>query len=156
MEKELKKYLPEGNFHKVEEQRTVTMSKIRGKGNKSTEIPLQMALVRRSIKGWQKHPENVKGKPDFYFQREKIAIFVDGCFWHGCPICGHIPKTRSEFWKAKIEKNKERDIKTKNTLEKNEIKVLRFWEHNLLRNNMQHVIDEIEKTLNHIRNGQKN
>lgn len=93
-----------------------------------------MALVHAGIRGWQVRPGGIIGTPDFVFQKEKVVIFVDGCFWHGCPKCGHLPKTNEAFWKTKIERNKIRDIKTAKTLRDGGLKVIRFWEHELREN----------------------
>lgn len=107
------------------------MSAIRGKNNRTTELPLRMALVRAGITGWETNVEDLLGKPDFFFRKKRLAVFVDGCFWHGCPKCGHYPKTRSSFWKAKILRNKERDKKNRRKLRRNSIRVVSIWEHSL-------------------------
>jgi DNA mismatch endonuclease (patch repair protein) len=62
---------------------------------------------------------------------EKIAVFLDGCFWHGCETCGHIPKKNSDFWLTKITRNKERDVLNSFSLEEAGITVVRFWEHEI-------------------------
>lgn len=143
VEKFLRKLLPDGTFSGVCPIRSVAMSKVKSKGNRSTENRLRFALVRKAINGWTLHAKHVLGTPDFYFEVEKLAIFVDGCFWHGCSACGHIPKTRSEFWAAKIARNRKRRIKVKRQLKKNGVTVLRFWEHEL-RSNLDDVLDEIQ------------
>lgn len=107
------------------------MSSVRGKNNRSTELCLRMALTRSGIKGWELHPKELPGNPDFYFPDIKLALFVDGCFWHGCPKCGHIPKTRTEFWKEKINLTKKRDRKKRAELNKIGISTLGIWEHEL-------------------------
>src|SRR5579875_2266553 len=131
MERYLQIRLGSSKFDDVDEVRSRTMSAIRGKGNKSTELALRMALVRAKISGWKMHPLHVKGKPDFFFPRQRIAIFVDGCFWHGCPACGHTPSTRKQFWSAKLRRNRERDLAAVAALETAGITVLRIWEHEL-------------------------
>jgi DNA mismatch endonuclease (patch repair protein) len=70
------------------------------------------------------------GKPDFVFRRERVAIFVDGCFWHGCPKPKHapLPKNRAEWWAAKLSRNKARDWLVTRTLRKQDWKVIRVWE----------------------------
>ena len=93
-----------------------------------------MALVREGIRGWTLHRKDIAGCPDFYFARKKVAVFIDGCFWHGCPKCGHIPKTRSKFWRTKIERNKGRDKRTNQELRRNGVKVIRMWEHEVQAN----------------------
>lgn len=107
------------------------MAAIRGKHTKSTEVVLRMALVRAKISGWRLHASDLPGKPDFYFAKSKVAIFVDGCFWHGCHYCGHIPKTRRSFWQLKIMRNKQRDRATSRKLRAQGLVVMRFWEHSL-------------------------
>jgi DNA mismatch endonuclease (patch repair protein) len=131
MEKRLKKYLREGRFDNISEVRSRTMSAIRGKNNLSTEVRLRMELMRKGISGWKLHSKDLPGRPDFYFKKAKIAVFVDGCYWHGCPTCGHIPKTRTSFWEAKIKRNKQRDSNKKRALKKMGISSLRIWEHEL-------------------------
>lgn len=131
MEKRLKKYLENGEFKNVPIARSKTMAAVRGKNNKTTELKLRMGLIRNRISGWTLHPSEILGKPDFYFPKKKVAIFIDGCFWHGCPYCGHIPKTRSAFWRAKIKRNKTHDKRINFQLNASGTIVLRFWEHQL-------------------------
>ena len=78
------------------------MRAIRSGGNRSTERFLRFRLVRSGIRGWQVRPKAVSGRPDFYFRRQRLAIFVDGCFWHGCPEHYALPRTRQDFWAAKL------------------------------------------------------
>lgn len=131
MERKLRKTLEDGKFKNISAKRSKTMAAIRGKNNRTTELRLRMALVRAGISGWKANVSELPGKPDFFFREHQIAIFVDGCFWHGCPKCGHYPKTRSKFWKTKILRNKERDKKNRRKLRKDGIKVVSIWEHSL-------------------------
>lgn len=131
MERKLKELLPGGVFENVSDVRSRTMSAIKGKHTKSTERKLRMILVRSEIKGWKLHASNLPGKPDFYFPHKRFIIFVDGCFWHGCSRCGHIPKTNTTFWAAKINRNIERDKANRRSLKKLGLNVLRVWEHSL-------------------------
>jgi DNA mismatch endonuclease, patch repair protein len=121
------------------------MTKVRGKNNKSTEVRLKMALVRAGVSGWNSHVQ-LPGRPDFYFRAAGLAIFVDGCFWHGCKRCGHIPKTHSEFWKAKLARNKARDARNRRSLKAMDVKVLRLWEHQL-RDNLPQCVAKILKVV---------
>lgn len=130
MERALKKYLPKGRFDNIGTVRSRTMAAIRGKGNRTTEVTFRMVLVRCKIRGWSMH-KNLPGRPDFYFKQKKLAVFLDGCFWHGCNRCGHTPKTRSEFWRVKIARNKARDRKTAIILREIGVSVIRAWEHQL-------------------------
>jgi DNA mismatch endonuclease (patch repair protein) len=131
MERKLRKTLKGGKFKNVPAVRSKTMSAIRGKNNRTTELCFRMALVRAGINGWETNVEDLVGKPDFFFRKKHIAVFVDGCFWHGCPKCGHYPKTRNSFWKTKILRNKERDKRNRRELRKDGVKVVSIWEHSL-------------------------
>jgi DNA mismatch endonuclease (patch repair protein) len=131
MEAILRRLLPDGKFINVSPGRTRAMRAVRGKGNRSTELRLRLALVRAGICGWSMHPPLV-GKPDFLLRNGTLAVFVDGCYWHGCTKCGHIPKSNVQFWTAKIELNRARDQRTNRRLRKMGIGVLRLWEHELL------------------------
>ncbi|MGO8720911.1 MAG: very short patch repair endonuclease [Acidobacteriaceae bacterium] len=90
-----------------------------------------MALVRNSVSGFKLQAANIQGRPDIYFEKEHLAIFVDGCFWHGCKRCGHLPKNNAKFWALKIQRNQERDELTRQGLISMGTHVLRFWEHQL-------------------------
>jgi DNA mismatch endonuclease, patch repair protein len=130
MEKLLRTTLPGGSFTNVPNVRSKTMASIKGKHNRSTERQFRMALVRAGITRWKTHA-NLPGKPDIFFPRAKVAIFLDGCFWHGCSSCGHIPKTNSLFWQTKIGRNRERDRRNSILVKKEGITVIRVWEHSL-------------------------
>ena len=107
------------------------MAKVRSKGNRSTELRAMSTLQESRIMGWTRHPSDVPGHPDFYFTEHRLVVFVDGCFWHACPKCGRIPKTRVEFWKAKIAGNRRRDLSISRALRKRGYHVMRVWEHAL-------------------------
>ena len=143
MEKALRKYLPSGKFDNVSRKRSKAMSAVRGSGNKTTEVPFRLALVRNKIQGWKIRPKGITGNPDFIFLKKKIIVFVDGCFWHGCPKCGHVPKTNNSFWSKKLERNKTRDKKNGRILRKEGYKVLRFWEHDI-KNNLAKCITRLK------------
>lgn len=147
MEKILRIKLVKGKFTSVSKVRSKTMAAIKGKGNKSTEVRLRLAFVRIGLRGWAMHEKTIIGKPDFFFYNQRLAIFVDGCFWHGCPLCGHIPKTNSSFWKTKIKLNKIRDRNTKKRLKAEGINVLRIWEHDI-RENINSLLKTVIKNLN--------
>lgn len=114
-------------------ERSALMAKVRGKGNRSTEGRVEHALRTNAIMGWTKHPKHVPGTPDFYFPTARLALFVDGCFWHGCPSCGRLPKTKKKYWKEKIDRNRRRDNATRRHLRKRGFSVMRVWEHDLRR-----------------------
>lgn len=115
-------------------KRSAVMSKIRGRGNKATELALIKLFRRHGITGWRRH-QPVHGKPDFVFRQMRIALFVDGCFWHGCPRCYRRPKTNQKFWDAKFARNRERDSKVSRELRRLGWRVVRIWEHDLAKRN---------------------
>lgn len=132
MERKLRARLPGGAFRNVPPARSKAMSAVRSSGNKTTEVRLRLALVRAAISGWRMHTRDIPGRPDFFFPKEEVAIFVDGCFWHGCRRCGHVPRTRSAFWGAKIRRNRQRDRKTDAVLRAKGITPVHLWEHQLM------------------------
>lgn len=113
-------------------KRSEVMSRIRGHGNKDTELALMKIFRRHRITGWRRH-KPVFGKPDFVFPKLKLAVFVDGCFWHGCPKHGTMPRNNRPFWKKKLDANKARDHRVNRTLRKEGWRVVRIWEHDLTR-----------------------
>jgi len=112
----------------TKEQRSRNMSAIRAKGNKSTELRLIKLLRKNGISGWRRHIK-ITGTPDFIFPVKRIAVFVDGCFWHGCTKCNLRPKTNRFFWQKKISDNIRRDKKVSKILRSNGWRVLRIKEH---------------------------
>lgn len=106
------------------------MSKIRGRGNRSTELALVRIFKENGITGWRRYIK-IEGRPDFAFPRQKLAVFVDGCFWHACPKCGNLPKQNRKFWKTKLNKNQKRDRSVNRLLKAECWSVLRIWEHEL-------------------------
>jgi DNA mismatch endonuclease (patch repair protein) len=112
-------------------KRSEVMSRIRGRGNRSTERRMAAMLRARRISGWQMHRTDVAGKPDFYFPGLQIALFIDGCFWHACPRCSQIPRQNVAFWSAKLTANAKRDARTRRELNRAGISVIRLWEHDL-------------------------
>ncbi len=113
--------------------RSRIMSNIRAKGNKSTEWRLRMLLVRAGISGWQMAPTGVIGDPDFLFPTLSLTLFVDGCFWHYCPRCGHLPLSNKTYWDAKILRTRARDKRIRARLREQGWLVLRIWEHELIK-----------------------
>jgi DNA mismatch endonuclease (patch repair protein) len=112
------------------EERSRIMSRVRSRGNKSTEERLAKIFRRRKITGWRRHYKII-GTPDFVFPKSKVAIFVDGCFWHGCKLCYKAPKSNTEFWSAKIAYNRRKDRRVSRQLRAKGWHVIRVWEHSL-------------------------
>lgn len=125
-------------------QRSLCMSRIRARNTKP-EIALRTALWSLGLRYRLHYP--VSGRPDIVFLRQRLAVFVDGCFWHGCPKHSVKPKTNSTFWKEKLEKNIERDLKITALLEAQGWRVRRFWEHEI----EQDVAKVVEQVMRSIR-----
>lgn len=113
--------------------RSSNMRAIKSTGNLSTEWKFRSILIRNGIRGWKVHSKKVIGNPDFAFPEDRLVVFLDGCYWHGCPNCGHIPKTNHEYWSAKIGRNKKRDRANSRKLRQMGFKVIRIWECKLKR-----------------------
>jgi DNA mismatch endonuclease, patch repair protein len=109
--------------------RSRVMASIRSKGNATTELRMVHIFRSRRITGWRRH-QTLPGRPDFVFQKQRVAVFVDGCFWHGCP-CRSIPATNIQFWKLKIAGNRNRDLAVNLRLKGMGWRIVRFWEHEL-------------------------
>jgi len=110
------------------QQRSYCMSRIRGKNTKP-ELFLRKALWSKGLRYRLK--SNLPGRPDIIFPGKRLAVFVDGCFWHGCPQHCQLPEENSVFWEEKLSKNKARDQKINHMLKQKNWKVLRFWEHEI-------------------------
>lgn len=82
------------------------------------------------VTGWGRN-QPVLGKPDFIFRRERVAVFVDGCFWHACPKHSNMPANNRAFWRKKLTANKVRDLVVNKTLRQAGWRVVRVWEHEL-------------------------
>jgi DNA mismatch endonuclease (patch repair protein) len=129
-------------------ERSARMAGVHSKGNRSTEGQVEMVLLEAGISGWEKHSKDILGRPDFFFPNHRLVIFVNGCFWHVCPVCKRrTPK--SDFWRNKLEKNRKRDNRIHRDLRQQGYHVMRIWEHELKRNlwfkRLQAMIRRIEK-----------
>ena len=108
--------------------RSQLMARVRSKGNRTTEIRTVTLLRQYRLKGWRRHAD-LPGKPDFIWRNRRVALFVDGCFWHG-HHCGKklVAKTNSRFWKERIATNRSRDRRTVRRLRQLGWRVVRIWE----------------------------
>ncbi len=111
-------------------KRSQIMSGIRSTCNKATEMRLISIYRKYRITGWRRNYP-IFGRPDFVFPNHKLAVFVDGCFWHGCPKHATQPAENAEFWRNKISTNKKRDRLVSRLLRKQGWNVLRIWQHDL-------------------------
>ena len=126
-------------------KRSELMSKIRSKGNKTTELRMVQLLKKAGISGWRRHLP-LPGKPDFTWPKEMVSVFVDGCFWHGHNCRNLSPKTNARSWCNKIERNKQRDKRVARKLRRLGWSVLRVWECQLSISTLQ-VVRKIEQTI---------
>lgn len=128
------------------QKRSAIMARIRGQGNKRTELALLSILRRNKITGWRRH-QPLFGKPDFVFHQQHLVLFVDGCFWHCCPKHSTRPVSNRAFWIQKLERNRVRDQLVNQTLRKAGWKVIRIWQHDLTRKNEAQIANRINKHL---------
>jgi len=132
-------------------KRSEVMSLIRSTGNRATELAMIRVFRERGITGWRRHRKLrfplhdavLVVKPDFVFPDRRIAVFVDGEFWHGHPTRARIPATRRAWWRAKIEGNRVRDRLQNRLLRKNGWKVVRIWQHELERKHLRHALRKL-------------
>lgn len=127
-------------------KRSEMMAAVKPRGNLTTERAIKSLFRQHSIKGWRCHqaiqliaPNGDRSirsrrawvRPDFAFRKERVAVFVDGCFWHRCPTHYRTPKTNAVFWDTKIQENRRRDLRTRRALRKIGWRVVRIWEHEI-------------------------
>lgn len=122
------------------------MSRVRGRGNKATEGVLVKIFRGNHITGWRRHLK-LFGNPDFVFRKHRLAIFVDGCFWHGCPKHASQPVTNRAFWEKKLLRNKDRDRLVTRTLKKQGWHVIRIWQHELTGKSADRCVSRIRQVL---------
>ena len=117
------------------------MPKLKGSDNASTELRLVAVFRALGVTGWRRSATlqfktdkiKFKVRPDFVFPKLRLAVFVDGCFWHGCPLHATQPKQNAKFWREKIARNQARDRLVTRRLRARGWRVARFWEHELTR-----------------------
>lgn len=134
------------------------MAAIRSRGNAATELRLIAIFRAHGFTGWRRGATlrgKMKGgtgrpfrvKPDFVFRAQGLAVFVDGCFWHGCPLHATQPKNNAAFWRGKIVANRTRDRLVTRSLGKLGWRVLRIWEHALARKNEARFVARLAQAL---------
>lgn len=128
------------------QKRSEVMGRILAQGNKTTELRLLALLRQYRLIGWRRK-QSLPGKPDFVFYKQRLCIFTDGCFWHGCPWCYRRPGSNQKYWDQKIDRNRERDREVMLELRRAGWRVLRIWEHELKQKNLARLALRIKKRL---------
>lgn len=126
-------------------QRSFIMSRIRRRGNRSTELALVKLFRKHRVSGWRRHAK-LPGSPDFVFHKQRVIVFADGCFWHSCSRCRLTPRSRA-YWRRKLRTNVARDKLVNKTLMEAGWVVVRIWEH-LLAQQPAVAVQRIVHTLN--------
>lgn len=127
-------------------KRSLVMSRIRGRGNRDTELRLIALMRAHGITGWRRG-STLPGRPDFVFPRVRLAVFVDGCFWHGCPLHATWPKQNAAFWRAKILGNRRRDQAVDRQLRQLGWGIVRIWEHALTKKHAARTAARLKRSL---------
>ena len=127
-------------------KRSEVMSRVRARGNKATELAMVAFFRQHHVTGWRRN-QALFGSPDFLFPEAKLAVFVDGCFWHGCPKHATQPTSNRAFWRKKLARNKARDLLVTRTLKQRGWFVLRVWQHELARRNDLRLVQRIQRAL---------
>jgi DNA mismatch endonuclease, patch repair protein len=111
------------------------------------ELAFRRALFAKRVTGYRLHYKRIPGRPDLVFVSKKLAIFINGCFWHRCPICNlPVPRHNTEFWSDKFKRNTERDQKKISDLQAVGWRVIVIWECELSKD-VKLKVKEIEKAL---------
>ena len=129
-----------------QEKRSIVMSLIKSHGNESTEKRFIRILREYGITGWRRN-QNLVGHPDFVFRKQKVVVFLDGCFWHMCELHCKIPQNNRNFWERKLNSNRLRDIEVTQTLKVNGWSVIRIWEHDMSKRRIGQAMDQLKKLL---------
>ena len=127
-------------------KRSAVMALIRSRGNRDTELRMIALFREHGITGWRRNAR-LFGKPDFVFHAAKVAVLVDGCFWHGCPRHATMPANNRAFWEAKLMRNAARDRVVTRTLRATGWRVIRVWECGLAKRRAAATIRRIGRSL---------
>lgn len=124
--------------------RSEQMARIRGT-NTSPEVTLRRALWARGLR-YRLHERTPAGRPDVVFSASRVAVFIDGCFWHGCPLHYARPRSREEFWSAKLVENVERDARQAVVLDAAGWHAVRLWEHEII-TELESAVERVERAV---------
>ena len=129
--------------------RSALMARVRSTGNRTTELRFVALMRKAGVTGWRRR-RPIFGRPDFVWQAFRVAVFIDGCFWHGHK-CGRnlSPETNASVWDEKFERNRARDRKVTRSLRSQGWRVLRIWECTLARK-PDHCVARVRQALNSV------
>lgn len=130
----------------TKKKRSAVMARIRSTGNKETELAMILLFREGGIVGWRRNWP-LPGRPDFAFPKLRLALFVDGCFWHGCPVHGRLPTSNCAYWTTKLGRNRQRDREVNRRIKLGGWKVVRIWHHELGRNTRAHCLARVKHAL---------
>ncbi len=134
-------------------KRSQIMSRIRSEGTKPEECLFE--IVRQSLDKKtriKRNSSDLLGRPDIFIPSLSLVIFMDGCFFHGCPIHGRIPKTNVKYWTDKISSNLRRDKRVRRRLRNHGMAVYRFWEHELKHSMLSRTAARVSNAIERCRN----
>jgi DNA mismatch endonuclease (patch repair protein) len=126
------------------QKRSKVMASIRGKDT-NPELAVRRSLWKAGVR-YRVQDRSVPGTPDISNKTKRVAVFIDGCFWHGCRVCYREPTSNVSFWRAKLEHNKERRRDVRRVLKSTGWKVLEYWEHDV-KSRPTAVVQDITKNL---------
>ncbi len=129
------------------DKRSQIMRSVKSRNTKSTELTMIKLLKENHITGWRR-TYHVKGHPDFVFLDKRIAIFVDGCFWHGHDCRNTRPNDHYEYWQKKRSSNIQRDKEITERFQKRGWTVIRIWECELKKQNRESIVKRLSAALN--------
>jgi DNA mismatch endonuclease (patch repair protein) len=138
------------------EKRSEIMSRIRSAGT-SPENRLYL-MLRDSLGSRRRIDRNVRdlpGQPDFLIPSLRLAVFADGCFYHGCPTHGHTPKSNTTYWIPKLARNRKRDAANRKALRAMGFTVFRAWEHDLKARRLGQLKTALDKCVEEVKTGRK-
>ena len=122
-------YIRDGRAPIPKKESTSRLMQANKAKNTKPEVLLRKALWKAGIQGYRLHPRQLPGRPDIVFGKARLAIFINGCFWHRCPSCDlPLPKSNTDFWKKKFDANVARDRKKIASLEEAGWRALTIWE----------------------------
>lgn len=126
------------------EKRSSIMRAVKAKNTKLENV-FRSALWRRGLR-FRKHVKNLPGKPDIVFPSCRVAVFIDSCFWHGCPLHVRMPKSNIDYWEHKINRNKQRDEELNQKYKEMEWELVRIWEHEI-KDDFEKAVTKIQEIL---------